>query len=571
MRRGLFALALGLSVTVSVCALAQTSDSANEDSFKLDLSRDDSTPDYSKYLSARFAASEHNLSDAAKYYRDALADDPGNVALLTLAFFYSTSSGDVDGAAKYAKQVTAAAGGADDRAARLVLAVKALNDDEYADARKQLGQSDKGPFTALTSVLLDAWAAAGAGDSTTAISDLKSLSNQTGADALAAFHLAMLYEFLGRTADADASYRDALLKAGPSPRIVDAYGRFLERNGQITEASALYAKLSSDNALQPIVEQGQQRIARNDKPDPLVSEAKQGAAEALFGIAGSLTDQTSADVSILYLRLALYLRPDLDLADILLGDRLETLQKYEDAIAVYRSIDTSSPYWRVAEVQIAVDEAQLDKAIADLKKATVDAPNDSEAWTGLGDAYRAAERWSDAAAAYDKALAALGTPSQKDWPLFYARGIAEDRQGQWDKAQADLQEALKLSPDEPQVLNYIGYSWVDQGHDIPQALAMLEKARQLRPFDGYIVDSVGWAYFKLGRYPDAAKTLEAAILLVPGDPTINDHLGDAYWRVGKKLDARFQWSHALAFGPEPVEKSTLEKKLKDGLPSATPG
>ncbi len=575
MRRGLLAITVGLSTVLSACAWAQSSDNRDDTGFKIDLLRDDDAPAYGNYLSARFAASEHNLADAAKYYRDSLKSDPANISLLTLAFFYATSSGQVDDAARFAEKVTSSAAGGDDRAARLVLAVKALDDDDYAEARKQLAQSDKGPFTALTSILLDAWAAAGAGDSATAISDLKSLSNQTGADALAAFHLAMLYEFLGRTADADASYRDALLKAGPSPRIVDAYGRFLERNGQAAEASALYAKLASDDALQPILQQGVARIARGDKPDPLVGRARDGAAEALFGIAGSLTDQSSADVSILYLRLALYLRPDLDLASILLGDRLETLQKYEDAIAVYRSIDTSSPYWRVAEVQVAVDEAQLDKtdaAIADLKHATVDAPNDAEAWTGLGDAYRAAERWSDASDAYDQALKTLGPPAQKDWPLFYARGIAEDRAGHWDAALADLQTALKLSPDEPQVLNYIGYSWVDRGSNIPQALAMLEKARELRPFDGYIVDSVGWAYFKLGRYDEAAKTLENAILLVPGDATINDHLGDAYWRVGKKLDARFQWSHALAFGPEPDEKSTLEKKLKDGLPtSGTPG
>jgi tetratricopeptide (TPR) repeat protein len=250
------------------------------------------------------------------------------------------------------------------------------------------------------------------------------------------------------------------------------------------------------------------------------------------------------------------------------------MQKYDDAIEAYRHIEQNTPYWRLAAVQIAIDEARMeksDKAIDDLKKLTAETPTDTEGWTALGDAYRSGEHWDEAASAYDRAISLTGTPEKKDWPLFYAHAISEERSHHWDAAEKDLQFALKLSPDEPQVLNYLGYSWVDQGKNIPQALGMLEKARQLKPFDGYIVDSVGWAYFKLGRYDDAAKTLEDAILLVPGDPTINDHLGDAFWRVGKKLDARFQWSHALAFGPDADEKTSLEKKLKDGLEAGRPG
>ena len=142
---------------------------------------------------------------------------------------------------------------------------------------------------------------------------------------------------------------------------------------------------------------------------------------------------------------------------------------------------------------------------------------------------------------------------------------AEQESDNWPAAETDLKQALKLSPDEPQVLNFLGYSWVDKKVNIKEALAMLEKARALSPEDGYIIDSVGWAYYRLGRYADAAKALEAAVALIPGDPTINDHLGDAYWRIGKKLDARFQWSHALAFGAEDGEKAKIEKKLQVGL------
>jgi Flp pilus assembly protein TadD len=159
----------------------------------------------------------------------------------------------------------------------------------------------------------------------------------------------------------------------------------------------------------------------------------------------------------------------------------------------------------------------------------------------------------------------VGTPTKKDWPLYYARAVAEQESNDWNAAEADLKLAIKLSPDQPQTLNFLGYSWVDQRRNISQAVVMLEKASTLAPEDGYIVDSVGWAYYRLGRYKDAVKTLERAIRIVPGDPTINDHLGDAYWKVGRRLDARFQWNHAHAFGAEDKEKAKIEKKLKVGL------
>jgi tetratricopeptide (TPR) repeat protein len=274
------------------------------------------------------------------------------------------------------------------------------------------------------------------------------------------------------------------------------------------------------------------------------------------------------DVSILYLRLALYLRPSLDLGAVLLADRLEGLQKYEDAIAVYRSVDRDSPYYRLSAVEIALDEARLgknDAAISDLKSLSADDPNDIEAWTALGDTYRSTEKYAEASAAYDHAIALLQPGAAKDWPIYFARAVSEEGAKNWNAAEVDLKKALQLAPDEPAVLNYLGYSYVDQNRNIQQALAMLEKAHTLKPSDGYIADSVGWAYFKLGRFADAAKALENAVELVPGDPTINDHLGDAYWRVGRKLDAQFQWNHALAFGPDETQKGLIEKKLKDGL------
>ena len=531
------------------------------------VTRDAQSTEFGNYLSARFAASQHNMKDAARYYRASLAADPDNKDLLALAFFFSTSAGDVDDAAKLAERVVATQ--PDDRAGRLTLAVAALHRRDYAGARKQINLSAKGPFSSLTVSLIDAWAAAGLGDKAAAEAELAALRAGGGADSLGVFHLALLADFVGDRALADVSYKTAMA-AGPTPRIVDAFGRYLERIGETGAATALYTKAVTEPGLKEIAAAGLDRIKNHKKPDALIVRAEDGAAEALFGIAASLTDQGSADVSILYLRLALYLRPNLDLGALLLADRLEGLKKYEDAIDAYKSVPKDSPYWRLAAVEVALDEARLertDEAVATLKELTVADPTDSEAWIALGDTYRSASRFTEATQAYDRALALRGGDKAADWPLYFARAVAEQGTKNWDAAEIDLKKALALSPDEPTLLNYLGYTWIDQNRNIPQALAMLEKAHALKPTDGYIADSVGWAYYKLGRFADAAKALETAVELVPGDPTINDHLGDAYWRVGRKLDAQFQWSHALAFGPSEADKAVIEKKLKDGLDS----
>ncbi len=521
---------------------------------------------YGHYLSAHLAASEHDIADAATLYQAGLKDDPDNADLLNRAFLYTAAAGDMDTAAVLAQKVVD--GSPDDRTARLALAVNAVRHNDFKGARDEISQSAKGPFVTLTLSLLDAWAAAGEGDEQTALADLKDVPNQGGTDTLAAYHRALILDLLGDAKGADEAYLQAIPDKGAGPRVVDAYGRFLERSGRKDDARAFYAKFEGDDGLQPIIDEATERMAKGTIPDRLVPTANEGAAESLFGIASSLTDATSADIAILYLRFALSMAPDLDLAKIVLADRFETLEKYDDAISVYRTVNVSSPYAPAAAVQVAVDETrvgQTDQAISDLEMLSKAIPDDVTAWTALGDAYRGDSKFDKAADAYDQAIKALGTPGAKDWPLFYARAVAEEQAQHWDLAEKDLQTALKLSPEQPEVLNYLGYSWVDRGENLPQALAMLEKARALSPFDGYIVDSVGWAYYKIGRYKDAMKTLEDAVLLVPGDPTINDHLGDAYWQVGRKLDAHFQWSHALAFGAVDDEKTQIEQKLETGL------
>lgn len=546
--------ALALLSSVAVTAEAKTTT-------KIDDS-DRVAAGLGNYLSARFAAGNHDYGEAAKLYKASLARDPDNETLLTFAFFYAASAGEMDDAAKFAERLAAVT--PDDRAARLTLAVVAMKKHDYRRARAEIAKSAKGPFTSFTVALVDGWAAAGAGDADAAKADFKLLHAQHSADGLAYFNEAMLAELLGDQAGANTAYLASIEAAGPTPRVVEAYGKFLERSGRAAEAKTLYERSAQESGYSIVTAPGLARIAAGTKPDAFAPRAEDAAAEALFGIASSLNDETNRDVSVLYLRLALHLNPKLDLATILLANRCETLGKFDDAIAVYKSVTPSSPFYRLASVAGAVDLARLDRgseAIATLQSLTAQYPSDLETWTALGDAYRAAKRYGDAVKAYDHALAAAQAPSKKSWPLLYARAIAEQEAGDWPKAEADLKEAMTVSPNEPALLNYLGYSWVEQQKNVKDALIMLEKARTLSPQDGYIVDSVGWAYYRLGRFQEAVDALEDAVQLVPGDATINDHLGDAYWKVGRKLEATFQWNHALAFGPEPGDKAKIENKL----------
>lgn len=547
----------------AVCVSASLAGAAEAKTSPAVAISDDVSAGFGEYLSARFAAYNHDYDEAARLYIASLERDPTNPTLLTFAFYFAASSGRIDDAAKLADRLVVS--DPEQREARLTLASYRIKHHDFKKAREEIAKAAKGPFTSFTVALMDGWAAAGAGDHDAAVADFKSLHALHSADALAYFNEALLAEFFGDKAAAEANYKLARDIAGPTPRVMDAYGRFLERNGRAQEARDLYEKLGRDDAFSAIVGPALLRIAKGTIPEPLVARAEDGAAEALFGIAASLNDEQSRDTSILYLQLALYMQPKLDLATVLLANRCEALGKYDDAIAAYSKINLSSPFYRLAAVAVAVDKARLDKtdeAIATLEKLAVETPSDIEVLTALGDSHRQVKRYADAVKDYTKAIATAVPPTKKQWPLFYARAVAEQESGDWNAAESDLKKALELSPNEPAVLNYLGYSWVDEGRNTDKALAMLEKARALSPQDGYIIDSVGWAYYKVGRNDDAVAALEEAVQLVPGDPTINDHLGDAYWKVGRKLDAQFQWSHALAFGAEERDKAKIEKKLQ---------
>jgi tetratricopeptide (TPR) repeat protein len=281
-----------------------------------------------------------------------------------------------------------------------------------------------------------------------------------------------------------------------------------------------------------------------------------------------LTDEQSIDVSLIYTQLALWLKPDFPVCQTLLGEIYEDTKRYEKAVAAYEKIDSRSPLRSSAEIQIAGNLDSLgktDEALARIGALIAREPDNYDALVAKGNIERLHEKWTEAAASYTRALSRVVEPQASHWTVFYFRGIAYERAGEWAKAEPDFRMALKLQPDQASVLNYLGYSLIEKRMNLKEAMDMVRKAVDLKPNDGYIVDSLGWAHYQLGEYEEAVKHLERAVELKPEDPVINDHLGDAYWRVGRTLEAKFQWKHAKDNKPEPKDLEKIEKKLSEGL------
>ena len=382
----------------------------------------------------------------------------------------------------------------------------------------------------------------------------------------------MILDLANNKKDAGKRYERAY-KADPvAVRTVEAYGRFLSRSGSKEDALKVYAEFEKTVPNHPIVVEEVKEVTAGEKLPLLVDSPQAGAAEALYGLGASIGRRGGEDLALIYLQLSLYLEPTQPMALLALADLYEAIKKPDLAIKVYDRIPPSSSLHRNAEIRISSDLDALDRtdeAKKRLEHLIAEHPKDTEAIIAFANILRGRKEFAQCADAYGKAIADIAVPEKANWVLFYFRGICYERSKQWPLAEADLKKALELYPDQPLVLNYLGYSWVDQGVNLDDGMNMIRRAVEQRPDDGYIVDSLGWANFRIGNYDEAVKELERAVELKPEDSTINDHLGDAYWRVGRVLEARFQWSHAKDLKPEAEDLPKIEEKLKSGLPDDT--
>ncbi|MDO9413184.1 MAG: tetratricopeptide repeat protein [Pseudolabrys sp.] len=522
------------------------------------------------YLAARHAGQQRDAASAAAYYRNALRRDPKNGELLDRAFLSFLVGGNIDEAVKLAEPVAAA--DKSDRVAHLVLGVNAIKQAKYPVARKELSQSIRGPITDLTATLLTAWSMTGAGDSKGAVAAIDKLTGPDWYGIFKELHAGMILEFAGNKVEAGKRLERAYKLDSSALRVVEAYGSWLSRNKPQAEALAVFEAFDKVLPRHPLVVQAMTKIKAGEKLPNLVANAQAGAAESLYGLGASLGRRGGEDLGLVYLQLSLHLAPNHALALLSLADLYESLKKPEMALAVYQRIPANSPLHRNAAIQMAANLDALERgeeAEKQLIGIIAQDPKDLEAVTALGNIQRGHKKFAECADTYTKAIDLVGKPEKANWVGYYFRGICYERSKQWAKAEVDLKKALELFPDQPHVLNYLGYSWIDQGINLDDGMAMIKKAVQQRPDDGYIVDSLGWAYYRLGNYEDATKQLERAIELKPEDPTINDHLGDAYFRVGRTLEANFQWAHARDLKPEAEELPKILQKLEKGLPEET--
>src|SRR5256886_261294 len=523
------------------------------------------------YLAARHANVERDANSAAAFYRSALRSDPKNNELLDRAFISSLADGDIDEAVKLADRILTQ--DKSNRVARLVVGVRDLKQKKYATAQININQSIRGPITDLIATLLSGWASYGSGDTKVAIANIDKLTGPEWYPIFKDMHSGMILELANREKEAGTRLERAYKLDDSMLRVADEYARWTSRNKDAAAATALYEAFDKKLPRHPLVQDGLRETKAGKKLPPLVDTAQAGAAEALYGIGATLTRRGGEDLALVYLQLSLYLNPNHSLALLSLADLYESVKKPAMAIKVYERMPAGSPLKRNVQIQLATNLDAADRseeAIKILKGVTAEAPKDIEAIMALGNIERGRKKFGDCATTYTLAIdASPGVTDKNTWVTYYYRGICEERSKQWSKAEADMRKALELQPEQPHVLNYLGYSWIDQGINLDEGMKMIKRAVEQRPDDGYIVDSLGWAYYRIGNYEDAVKHLERAIDLKPEDPTINDHLGDAYWRIGRILEARFQWAHARDLKPEPEELPKIEAKLENGLPEDT--
>lgn len=513
------------------------------------------------YLAGRYALSEGDAATAANDLLRAVAQSPDDPELRLQAFIACLAAGRPE-AVRLARQLP------DSQVAQLVLANVDVRAGRWQAAEDRFRALPRQGLTQLLQPLLVAWAQLGDGRADSALSTLQPYVENPRFRGIFALNAAMIADLGGRTEDAARLYHALEVDMGePNLRLAQILASWQARSGQPAEAQKVLAALP---AVAPDLAIATPGLLANVTKRAVASPGG-GIAEAYFTFAALLRAQDANDFSLIMLRLALDLRPEFAAARLLAADILVNAHHPQVALRFLNDVPSSDPILPVVQLrQAAIIDGlgRSDEAIRELERLARDYPESPLPDVQRGDMLRMKQHFPDAVAAYDKAIARHTVPAASDWVMFYDRGMAEERTHQWQKAEADLNHALELAPDQPLVLNYLGYTWADMGHHLDKARHLIERAAERRPNDGAITDSLGWVLFRQGETKDAVRTLERAVELEPEDSTINGHLGDAYWAAGRKVEAQYQWRRALTLNPAPDDAAKLEAKLNTGHPGA---
>ncbi|MBN8542869.1 MAG: tetratricopeptide repeat protein [Alphaproteobacteria bacterium] len=516
------------------------------------------------FLSSRFARKHQDIGEASKYIMEALQHDPKNQDLIHEGIRLHVLAGNIQDAIVLSHELDALY--EKDPLIVIVRMLEQVDRKNYKAAKLTISKAPDGGLFGIIKPVMDAWLYIAQGQVKGEV-NLKGAIEKSGFFApFLTYHVALMNDVLGKEEAAIKSYKKASADIAVTPyRVVEAVSNFYQRRGDFSKAQNvfdMYAKANPDSNLIP------EPIDKSKNVAPLVGDVRQGMAEMFFTTASILFGEEASQDTFVYLRAALFLRPNLPPAQLMLASLYEQSGDYQRAIEVYDGIERGNVFFRRGQIRKALNLEAMGKpkaALALLSSIAEDYPQDESALITKGDILREQEKFEEAASAYSAAIERIGTLKNTDWPLLYARGICYERAGEWEQAEIDLLHALKLEPNQPDVLNYLAYSWLTLNKNVNKAREYLETAVEMRPDDAHIIDSMGWAYYLSGDFNKAVEYLEKSAEIIPDDATINDHLGDAYWRVGRQTEAKFQWKRALNFKPENEAAELIKKKLKDGL------
>lgn len=542
----------------------------------------------SAYLVAKAAVERNDIAVAARHYRQAAVHRPNDEKLLGSAAYFSLLNGDIAEAADIADLLIAVQ---EPNGLTALLAMsKAVHDGDFDRAielAKQPGGIESSPL--FLNRLASAWLLFGTENIEAAQAALEPADKSEKpniVDLFAAYHLGLMEGVAGRTAESAAkleAFRAETRAVEPSlasnRRVVLASVGALAQAGKKEDAKALLTNEGSSElssaARRPTLVAAQALLAAGGEPPLLVQTPREGVAEVFYAFASLIgNNDESGQQSLIYANLALYLRPDLEEARLLVGEMLLDFSQHESAARVFAAIPATSPYVETALLGQIAARRRAGKTEEALKAvdhyyASGSAPS-NRVLLERASLLQSLARFDECASGYKNALAALiaeqGAFQRRDWRDLFGHGICLERTGAWDAAEARLRETLELYPDQPEVLNYLGYSLVEQRRKLDEALALIRKAVEGRPNSGHIVDSLGWALYRVGDYPAAVRELERAVELEPAIGVINDHLGDALWMRGRKMEARYQWKRALSLEDDAdTDKERIRAKLDRGL------
>lgn len=514
------------------------------------------------YLSGRFAQRHHDWEKAGRYIDFVLKKTPEDPALIKRAMVLAIGDGEYERAFGFANDILTHHE-EDNSLSHMFLTAEAFRSQDYARADEHIRAMPEGGLSTFIMPLLYGWSSAALGQY-----DVEDLQTNS----IHLYHAILIAEYTNNKG-AITPMLERALSAGDMDvhdleRIADIYAHL----GEMENAVALYEQalvVSPENsALHKKYEAA--KAGSTNVTFLRVQSPQEGVAEAFYDMARLLGQDYSDESARVFARLAVYIDPNLTKAQFLLAAIAARNGRYEEAVEMYKSVPTDSPEYLQAQrnaADILHEEGYSKEAITALENLYKN-HNDLDALIQIGNVHRIDGNFDDAIRAYDKAFSQIDEITPDYWHLYYVRGMSHEQAGNWTKAEADLKQALEYKPDHPYIMNYLGYAWADQGDNLEDALRMIERAAELRPGDGYITDSLGWVYYRMGRFQDAVPYLEQAVELMPYDPVINDHLGDAYWTVGRHLEAEFQWKRAKNHSDDQELISTIDSKLINGLEEA---